>query len=54
MLDLMTMPLKSNPSKTKVVHDSSASIVADLFSLYKSANSPNDDPLSKTFVKIIF
>ena len=50
----MTIPLNKVPSNTYNIHYETASILADLLSLYKSANSPKDVPLSKNFVNTIF
>jgi hypothetical protein len=45
----MTTFLKIDPSKKYVLQSSIASIVADLLSLYKRANSPKPTPDSKIF-----
>ncbi len=49
ILELITIDLKIEPSNIYAQHSSIASIVADLLSLYKRANSPNPTPFSKTF-----
>lgn len=46
----MIIVLKIDPSNVYVSQLSTASIVADLLSLYKSANSPKPDPYPIYFV----
>ena len=54
MLNLVIIVLKIVPSSVYTSQSSSASMVADLLSLYNSASSPNPEPYCIYLVILIF